>query len=95
MTADALKILEALGRKTVPEGMHCVPFKPIIQATGFDRSKTRRIVRLLARKDLAEYWRGLCTDDGDFAGAGYCITNAGQALLEEKGIKYDENGLVD
>lgn len=87
MTPDALKVLEALNNLTVPNGVHCVPFNPLTAATGFDRAKTRRLVRLLARKNLAEYWRGLCTDDGDFAGAGYCVTDAGVAFLEEKGIK--------
>ena len=40
-----------------------------------------RYVRALARKGFAEYFRGLCREDGDFAGAGYCITRAGVSEL--------------
>lgn len=49
-----------------------------------DVREVRRIVRCLARKGLAEYWRGLWSDDGP-AGGGYCITPAGRAKLKQEG----------
>ena len=75
------KCLEALAELTLPNGEMCAPFAPIERETGYDRRTVKRNVRALARKGLAEYFRGLCTEDGDFAGAGYCITKAGCSAL--------------
>ncbi len=72
--------LEALECLTYPDGEQCSSFAPIEQITGYDRRTVKRHVRALARKGLAEYFRGLCTEDGEFAGAGYCITKAGQSF---------------
>lgn len=77
------KCLVVLAEMTAPNGEMCIPFAPIERQTGYDRKTVRRYVRALARKDLAEYFRGLCTVDGDFAGAGYCITRVGLALYED------------
>ena len=77
MIEGELRCLDALGCLTFPNGELCVPFAPVEAATGYDRRMVRRYVRALARKGLAEYFRGLCTEDGEFAGAGYCITKAG------------------
>ena len=75
------KCLVVLDELTSPNGELCMPFAPLERATGYDRRLVRRHVRALARKGFAEYFRGLCTEDGDFAGAGYCITKAGQEAL--------------
>ncbi len=77
------KCLEALDELTAPHGEYCVPFAPVMTTTGFERKTTRRYVRALARKGLAEYFRGLCTENGEFCGAGYCITDAGRKALTE------------
>ncbi len=76
-----LACLEALDALTQPRGEFCTPFLPIQDITGYDRRIVRRNIRALARKGLAQYFRGLSTEDGDFAGAGYCITDAGRAAL--------------
>ena len=81
MTPDAESCLDALNAMSEPNGEMCVPFAPIMDATELDRRTVRRNIRALARKGYAEYFRGLCTEDGDFAGAGYCITKAGRALV--------------
>jgi len=75
------RCLEALDALTTPNGERCSSFKPIQNHTGYDRKTVKRNVRALALKGLAEYFRGLTTEDGDFAGAGYCITKTGQAVL--------------
>ena len=78
------KCLSVLAERTLPNGEMCIPFAPICRDTGYDRRTVKRYVRALARKGLAEYHRGLCTEDeGGFAGAGYCITKAGQKVLED------------
>lgn len=85
MVPKLITILEALKERSHPDGEYCVPFKPIMEETGFDRRTVRLGVRRLARNGFAQYWRGLCTDEGEFAGAGYCITRAGVAFLEQNG----------
>ena len=77
------KCLEALADLTSPYGELCVPFAPVERATGYERKIVRRYIRALARKGLAEYHRALCNEDGEFCGAGYCITKEGQAILEK------------
>ncbi len=52
-------------------------FKAIARRSGLDPSHVRRSVRALARKGLAEYGKGLWTDDGELAGSGYRCTEAG------------------
>jgi hypothetical protein len=59
-------------------------FAYVIKETGFSRQVVRRICRHLARQGLAEYCRGLWSEDGRPAGAGYGITRAGIAALEAK-----------
>ena len=79
------KCLEALETLTYPGGELCVPFAPVEAITGYERRYVRRCVRALARKGLAEYFRGLVSEDGDFGGAGYCITDAGLEAYQELG----------
>ena len=74
---------------TAPFGEMCVGFGPVqrstrVDGTPLDRSVIRRAIRSLARKGLAEYHKGLVTEDGEFAGAGYCITNEGIKFLESR-----------
>ena len=57
-------------------------FQQIANMTGLELKHVRRTVRALARKGFAEYGSGLCTEDGEFRGSGYCATKAGCAELE-------------
>jgi predicted transcriptional regulator len=59
-------------------------FKSIAKRSGLDIKHVRRTVRSLARKGLAEYGRGLWTEDGQVAGSGYCITDAGREALASR-----------
>jgi hypothetical protein len=77
-------VLIALDEYTRPDGEFCVPFH-VLSGEPRDAAATkevRRIVRQLARKGLAEYYRGLFTDDGMLCGSGYCITKSGRRSLE-------------
>ncbi len=85
MTPDAIKCLDALYGLSSPDGEMCVPFAPLMAHTELDRKTVRRNVRALARKGLAEYFRGLWSEETDLpAGAGYCITRKGRTLCEEQ-----------
>ena len=55
-------------------------FKSLSKEVGIPYSKVRRIVRHLARQELAEYANGLWTEDGKMAGAGYAATILGSAV---------------
>jgi hypothetical protein len=70
--------LNYLAEHSAPRGEMCRPFGPIMDYTGLPRAEVRRSVRALARKGLAEFHSGLSKEDGEFAGAGYCISPAGQ-----------------
>jgi hypothetical protein len=63
----------------------CFPFAPIMRDTGLDRATVRRACRLLKRKGMAEFHRGLWTEDGNLAGAGYSASPAGRLALEQEG----------
>lgn len=58
---------------------HYLNFKAIARRSKLDPAHVRRSVRALARKGLAEYAKGLWTDEGDLAGSGYRATAAGRA----------------
>lgn len=79
MSPNKISALQALVRHTRPLGEMCVGFATLARETGQERAVVRRAVRSLARDGLAEFHRGLVNEDsGEFAGAGYCVTYAGQ-----------------
>ena len=82
MSAMQAQCLAVLAKRSRPNGEHCLPFSPIEHDTGLSRRDVKRSVRALFRKGLAEFHKGLCTEDGEFAGAGYCITHAGQEIAD-------------
>ncbi len=73
--------LNSLFQNSMPDGERCIPFRVIEDETGLPRAEVRRACRALARKGLAQYFRGLWSEEEDRpAGAGYCISKAGQTL---------------
>lgn len=63
----------------------CLPFDPICRDTELDRRTVRLSCRRLTRNGFAAFYKGLWTDEGMPAGAGYAITKEGRAKLEELG----------
>ena len=57
-------------------------FSRVAYRAGMQKDKVRRAVRGLARKGLAHFCNASWTDDGEFSGAGYGLTEKGRALLE-------------
>jgi hypothetical protein len=57
---------------------HYLNFKAIARRSGLRPEFVRRSVRALARKGLAEYGKGLWTDEGELAGSGYRATAVGR-----------------
>ena len=55
----------------------------IAQDAGIDKETARFACRLLRDKGLAQYGRGLFTEDGMGAGSGYKLTDAGRKKLLE------------
>jgi len=85
MLASHRMVLKALNKFTEEQGeWNYVNFKTLSEDTKMDRSEVRRIVRHLTRKGLAEFAKGLWTEDGDPYGSGYCITAKGIVVLEEE-----------
>ncbi len=81
MTSDQAMVLKFLADNFRGEGW-AYSFRPIICETLLPRDRVRRAARALARKGFAAYHRGLWTDDGTPAGAGYAATAAGIEHLE-------------
>jgi hypothetical protein len=82
LRAEHVDVLLALEELTRPDGETCVPFAPLMTYARADRKTVRRICRYLARQGLAEYHKALWTEDGESAGAGYCVTKAGIEKLQ-------------
>jgi DNA-binding MarR family transcriptional regulator len=82
LTQSQKHCLETLAHFTTPDAW-CTNFKAIAKQTNMDVKEIRRCVRALARKGLAEFHKGLFTEDGHLAGAGYCITRQGLSLAKE------------
>ncbi len=57
------------------------PFASIMSRTGLDRASVRNACRVLKRRGYTDFKAGLWTEEGDLAGAGYRITDAGKAAL--------------
>lgn len=67
--------------KKADEDFSYLPFHAIARDSGLARENVRRTVRALARKGMLKYLKGLWTDDGEMAGAGYGPTDLGWAYV--------------
>lgn len=85
LTPREVPVLIALDEWTKPSGEMCVPFATLSgePKDSAETKEVRRVVRQLARKGLAEFHRGLFTEDGDMCGSGYCISDKGRLALSE------------
>jgi hypothetical protein len=82
VNANERKVLQFLvDEGTDYAGFLAFSFDTICGPTELGRKAVRRACRSLARKGLAEYCRGLWTEDGEPAGSGYCATRASEAVL--------------
>lgn len=72
-------ILAAL--MAVPEVGWCRSLRGVEQFTGIPREVCRALIRGLIDDGLAEYHKGLWSEDGEPAGAGYSITPKGARML--------------
>lgn len=59
-------------------------FSPICDYTGLERRIVRIACRSLKRKGLADFTIGLCSEEGDFMGAGYGVTREGKEYYESE-----------
>ena len=76
-------VLSILGSGSYDFGYFCfaaVEQRLADKGIKLDRKAIRRACRSLARKGLAEYGKGLWSDDGEPAGSGYCAKRAGQGV---------------
>lgn len=75
--SDKQLVLNALQDLTRPDGENCSSFGPISKLTGLSRKRVRFLCRLLTRQGMAEFHKGLWTESGEPAGAGYCVSRKG------------------
>ncbi len=79
----ALRCLAVLAKQ--PADYPYMSFATIAADANVPLCRVRRTVRHLARKGLAQYARGLWTDEGRPFGSGYCATPAGRAVAPKEG----------
>ena len=70
MSDNEKRVLDFLRDQYNADAPYCC-FDFIKQHTTLDRKVIRRACRSLARRGLAVYGKGLWTEDGEMAGAGY------------------------
>lgn len=81
VSAREFQVLAALVEAHKRDGEFCyLSFRAIAAESNLDIKHVRRTVRSLAYKGLTQYARGLVTDAGEMAGAGYACTPAGLDL---------------
>jgi hypothetical protein len=82
---------EVLAALACSNGFWC--FKHLSRVTKLDRKLVRRTCRLLARKGLAEFGKGLWSEDGEPRGSGYAATSEGRRRADSTltGIMADRN----
>jgi RIO-like serine/threonine protein kinase len=79
------KILNALG--DCCDDFSYMNFDSLSRRTRIERRQVSIDVRRMARKGLTQYGKGLWTDDGEMAGSGYAITDAGRAALSASKVQ--------
>ena len=77
-------LAEAWGDEEYEDEFPCLGFARLIDDTKLDRKTVRRACRSLKRKGLAQFVRGLWTEDGEPAGAGYSATKEGADIDKKR-----------
>lgn len=76
---DGLKITVL---RAIPRNDWCLSLGHLSADTDIPREICRGILAELRADGLATYRKGLLTDDGEVAGAGYTLTPKGEALID-------------
>jgi DNA-binding transcriptional ArsR family regulator len=77
--SQARRVLEALDDLSEPDELYTYA-RVIARDTGLSPADARRALKLLRRRGLAAFRRGLLTEEGVVAGSGYAITLPGRQL---------------
>lgn len=83
LSAEQQSVLRILYDDTDAFGENCLYFRTIAKQTELDLEVAARAARSLKADGLAQYRRGLFTEDGRCAGAGYAITAQGVGVMAE------------
>lgn len=82
LTVDQERVFAAYKGLDDGNGFH---FKDLEKRTGLQRELIRHAVHHLSSLGYLAYFRAGTTDDGEFYGAGYALTQAGHAALAQGG----------
>ena len=80
--AACLTLGEAMVLEALCDPEQCKPFDTLMDDTELSRDHVRAACRSLASRGYAEFHRGLWSYSGAPAGAGYCISPAGEKLRD-------------
>lgn len=79
-----LKLLENLREACVgSEDYLYYPYASITDGIDVDRKELTKAMRRLRKLELAQFARGLMTEEGQVAGSGFRITDSGEELLDQ------------
>ena len=67
-------------------------FAGLSEQTGLDRKAVRAACRSLKDKGLAQFRNGLWTEDGEPAGSGYSLSDAGKEYAHAEALKAEDDG---
>lgn len=84
LNPNEVKVLAALTSVYDGEGFGFFCFRAIGRRARVNRKIVRRSCRSLARKGLAQFSRGLWSEDGEPRGSGYAATKAGSERADAK-----------
>lgn len=83
LTQDQQVVLKELAHGFCEhDGFNYRGFTVLAKRTMMRRARVRVVTRQLTRKGLAEYAKGLFTEDGQVAGAGYSVTALGNIVAQ-------------
>jgi len=78
-TDNEVKVIGSLSR----DSELCWGYDHICSETGLTRQEAKKAIDNLRLYDVVHFWRGLMTEEGEVAGAGFCLgsVNRAEALL--------------
>lgn len=86
LNANEEKVLAALAA-SYSEDFGYIGFAGVSRRTRLSRREVRRACRSLTRKGLAQFARGLWTENGRTAGSGYAATKAGYDRADKRAVE--------
>lgn len=74
---------EAVLAEMHSDGEYCINYTYLAGLNGMSRKELQPIIKHLKELGYIDFYRGLMTEEGEVAGAGWCRSSAGNDYAEE------------